>query len=242
MTQYYNYIKIDPYTLIPRYVGKGKGNRHQLSHSYNKTYMGWLKNLKINGLEPITEIINVTCENTAFRLEQFLINQYGRKDLGTGSLLNHTNGGEGISGYRHTEETKKNQSKKMMGNKNCLGRRQKEETKEKIRKAHIGKKNLALSERNRIHCGENSYSFGKPGWSAGKKRPEHSKFMKENNPKYWLGKKNLKLSEKMKGHSRNLGTHYKVEIVTCPYCEKSGALNNMTRYHFDNCKHKKTGI
>ena len=28
------------------------------------------------------------------------------------------------------------------------------------------------------------------------------------------------------------------KIVVCPHCDKSGGHSNMTRYHFDNCKHK----
>jgi len=32
------------------------------------------------------------------------------------------------------------------------------------------------------------------------------------------------------------------KIVICPHCGKSGGYSNMTRYHFDNCKHKKVFI
>jgi hypothetical protein len=39
-----------------------------------------------------------------------------------------------------------------------------------------------------------------------------------------------KLSELHKGKKHN--------IVSCPYCNKAGGLNSMTRWHFDNCKHK----
>lgn len=33
---------------------------------------------------------------------------------------------------------------------------------------------------------------------------------------------------------------YKYDKITCPYCNKSGGGGNMKRYHFDNCKHKKS--
>ena len=62
-------------------------------------------------------------EDEAFDLEIKLIAEYGRKDLGTGCLLNFTDGGEGLS----------NPSK---------------ETREKISQANIGKK---LNER--FNCG-----------------------------------------------------------------------------------------
>jgi hypothetical protein len=28
------------------------------------------------------------------------------------------------------------------------------------------------------------------------------------------------------------------KLITCPHCNKTGGHSNMTRYHFDNCKHK----
>lgn len=54
----------------------------------------------------------------------------------------------------------------------------------------------------------------------GKKRPEHSKLMKESGI----------LPPNMKGQS---WTQVK---VTCPHCDKTGGKANMLRYHFDNCK------
>tara|TARA_R110000782_G_scaffold79712_1_gene158182 strand:+ start:330 stop:767 length:438 start_codon:yes stop_codon:yes gene_type:complete len=30
----------------------------------------------------------------------------------------------------------------------------------------------------------------------------------------------------------------KQSIVTCPHCKKQGGASNMTRYHFDSCKHR----
>ena len=45
-------------------------------------------------------------EADALAAEQFLISYYGRKDLGTGCLINMTDGGEGTSGRVHSEETR----------------------------------------------------------------------------------------------------------------------------------------
>lgn len=41
----------------------------------------------------------------ACELEILLIDYYGRRDLGLGTLVNLTNGGEGSEGYKHTKES-----------------------------------------------------------------------------------------------------------------------------------------
>lgn len=43
---------------------------------------------------------------SAYKLEIALIKKYGRKDLGAGTLVNKTNGGEGTSGFSHSEDFK----------------------------------------------------------------------------------------------------------------------------------------
>lgn len=93
----YAYLREDG---TPYYIGKGKGPR------------AWRSHKRSNGTELLPKdksriviLIDKLEENVAFEHEERLINEYGRKDLGTGILRNVSNGGvHGSSGYKHTED------------------------------------------------------------------------------------------------------------------------------------------
>ena len=91
----YLYLREDE---TPYYVGKGKGNR-----AFSKS--GRSVHLPLDKTKIIFYSKNLT-EDEAFKLEKELIKKYGRKDNGTGILTNLTDGGEGISGQIHSEESK----------------------------------------------------------------------------------------------------------------------------------------
>lgn len=134
---YYTYIYIDPIKNIPRYVGYGHGNRaySHLVKSHNKSFAGWIRNLKENSLIPIIIKEDVRSINEAKILEIFWISIYGRLDKKTGCLFNHTDGGDGGSGriYTHSAETKKKMSETRTGKSTKLkGRKLTEEHKAKI--------------------------------------------------------------------------------------------------------------
>jgi hypothetical protein len=79
---YYTYLWLR-YDGTPYYVGKGTRNR-----AFRK------------GGPPRDRILiqEYPSEEDAFAAEIFLIAYYGRKDIGTGCLINHTDGGEGQVG------------------------------------------------------------------------------------------------------------------------------------------------
>jgi hypothetical protein len=87
----YAYLRTDG---TPYYIGKGKDNRAFVKHKtpQDRSRIIILQN-------------NLTVEK-AHSLETTLIFWYGRKDLGTGILRNLTDGGEGMSGFKHSESTK----------------------------------------------------------------------------------------------------------------------------------------
>ena len=111
----YAYLREDK---TPYYIGKGKGNR---AYRRRKT--------DIKPPKDKSRILilkqNLT-EQEAFRHEVYMIAVFGRKDLGTGILHNRTDGGEGISGLVHTEETRRKMSEARKGKPSS------EETKKKL--------------------------------------------------------------------------------------------------------------
>ena len=98
MLIYYVYAYINKKTVLPYYIGKGKGQR-----AYAKLSVKVPKDLsKIVFLE--TNLTDVG----ALALERRYIEWFGRKDLGTGILMNRTDGGEGASGRSNANPNKKN--------------------------------------------------------------------------------------------------------------------------------------
>jgi hypothetical protein len=97
--KYYIYIH---YTLdkVPFYVGKGVKNRCLDKANRSK----WWNNVVCKyGYYIKIQEINLN-EDECFQREVFWINYFGRKQLKEGTLVNLTNGGEGVSGRVYTKE------------------------------------------------------------------------------------------------------------------------------------------
>ena len=120
----YAYLRED---RTPYYIGKGQGNRAYIKR-YGKGRAKRPKNL--NNIILLKQ--NLT-EEEAFKHEIYMISVFGRKDLGTGILHNRTDGGEGHSGYKKSEEEKENLRIKS------TGRTHSEETKIQMSEAHKDK-------------------------------------------------------------------------------------------------------
>lgn len=105
MNNYYVYFHINPLKNEIFYVGKGKGKRAFEKGSRRGDY--WNRVVKKYGY--IIDIVedNLT-EQEAFEREMFYIKKIGRKDLGLGTLINMTDGGEGTSGCKKDNEGDKN--------------------------------------------------------------------------------------------------------------------------------------
>lgn len=123
----YAYLRED---RTPYYIGKGEGKRiykkgkGEVGKPTDKSRIIFLKQ-------------NLT-EEEAFKHEKYMIAVFGRKDLGTGILYNKTDGGEGSSGCKYTEERRE---KRRGKNNPFYGKTHLEETREIIRQSKMGKNN-----------------------------------------------------------------------------------------------------
>jgi group I intron endonuclease len=143
----YQHKKADTNEIF--YVGKGKGGRYKQIFGRNDY---WQRVVNKHGFT--TEIIkNGLDEELALFAEIECINVYKRRGI---KLVNATDGGEGSSGYKHTEQHKE----KLKGNSygelswglTFKGKKHTQESKEKMSYARIGNKNKAgttLSEESK---------------------------------------------------------------------------------------------
>lgn len=93
------------------YVGKGKGKR---AWNFTQRSKLWKRVNEKHGT--FVQIVATGLEEAAsLQKEIELIQWYGRIDMKTGTLVNHTDGGEGTTGHVHTEEYKRNASSRTTG-------------------------------------------------------------------------------------------------------------------------------
>ena len=162
----YAYLREDG---TPYYIGKGKGN---------KAFQSSRHNVKVPPRNRILFLKTNITEMNAFKHEIYMIAVLGRVDLGTGILRNKTDGGEGASGYKHSDEAKQkisqantgrvwdDLSKKKFSNK-CKGRKptpmsqEKREKLSKLKKGvkrpqHVVEKMMKTRQENQSFIGSNN--------------------------------------------------------------------------------------
>lgn len=110
--KYYIYTHLNPETKEVFYVGLGKKNRAWNPSGRNNFWQNYVNKYGYE-VEIIAE--NLTRKQAA-KIEMELIAKLGRKQLDEGgTLVNRSTGGEGSIGYTHTEEFKREMSKKRKG-------------------------------------------------------------------------------------------------------------------------------
>lgn len=132
---FYVYEHWRPDTRSCFYVGKGHAGRAWSMKNRNRRHAGIQKKLAAAGLTVEVRLIAQNLiESDALSLEVARVALYPRD-----TLANFTNGGDGCSGYQHTQEFKDGLSARMKGIRLALGLKRSPETKAKLSAARVGK-------------------------------------------------------------------------------------------------------
>lgn len=176
MAYVYRHIRLDKNE--PFYIGISS-----IENNYKRAYAKYDRSIQwkriANKSEYEVEILfdNLTWDEAQNKEREF-ISLYGRRDLKTGTLCNLTDGGDGVDGYKLTEETRRKMSKSQMGNKNWLNRITTEETRRKISEGNKGKKRTEEHKKGMslIFSGVNNPNYGKKYSEERRKQISDSKF------------------------------------------------------------------
>jgi hypothetical protein len=225
MTAFYVYEHIRKDTGAVFYIGKGRGGRHCSKRDRNQYWHNVVN--KAGGFDSRV-VIEDQSEELILLAEIEKISQL--RMLGV-TLVNLTDGGEGITGLKHSEESKLAMSQKLKGK----SHKHTPESIEKIRQANTG---VVFSDERKEKLRQKA---------LGRKMLPHVREALNERMK------SFKQSEETKEHLRqvNIGRKHTPEALakmsawqvdrpklTCPHCNRASSAGNASRWHFDNCKLK----
>lgn len=157
MNDYYIYQLRLGTSETPFYIGKGRGRRMwdhlKPSSRKNRSHKNSVINKAMKeGIPILAEIIHRDLlESDALRIEILEIKRYGRRCNG-GCLTNATDGGEGVSGWKHTDVSRARLSATLNSMSAILSERQigRKKTAETRKKMSIAKQSMSDETRLKI--------------------------------------------------------------------------------------------
>lgn len=171
MAYVYRHIRLDKNE--PFYIGIGSLPNHKRAYEKQKRNDFWYNIVAKTDYEVEILFDNISWEEAEKKEIEFIA-LYGKRDNGTGTLVNIADGGGGSTGFRHTKEAKEKIGEKS---KNRIRSPRTEETKLKLRLANIGKKgpNAGKSPSKETREKIANTLRGRVGPNKGKKWSEETK-------------------------------------------------------------------
>lgn len=230
MAYLYRHIRLDKSEVF--YIGIGKDSKGKYTRAYSKNVRNnyWSNIVSITDYEIEIILDGLTWEEAGEKEVEF-IKLYGRSCTNEGTLANISEGGIGGSLSGKLNGMYGNGDKLQGQNNGMFGKKHKESS-----------INSMVSSWTKDR--KNKLSASVSGDNNPSKRPEVAKLISESK----LGDKNPMKRQDVKDKMvetfkktmqlKKLNGIPRYKNVICPYCKKEGSTNNMSRYHFENCKQK----
>ena len=158
----YRHIRLDKNQVF--YIGIGTKNKKDvLYNTYGRAKSRRYRNKYWNNVVSKADYeIEIVFESTNYEYikqkEIEFIKLYSRFDKGA-TLVNMTNGGDGLTSYKHTEQSKLIIGSKSKGNKNWLGKKHSDETKKLMSEKALKNSKETSKRMSKLHKG-NTYRKG----------------------------------------------------------------------------------
>jgi len=230
MAYLYRHIRLDKNEVF--YIGIGNDSKGLYRRAYSKKNRNkYWQNVVNSTAYDIEIILDELSWEEAGKKEIEFIKLYGRSCVNEGTLTNISEGGIGGILSGNLNGMYGNGNKLIGSNNGMYGKKHSDESIKLILKSWNDTRKHKYSE---LISGNKNPS----------KRPEVAKLISEsklgdNNPmKRQEVKDKMIDSLKKTNKLKKINGISRYKIVICNYCGKEGSANNMSRYHFENCKQK----